>query len=427
MVVARLAGAGGHDEEGAALVGGEGLGNAADGFVLVGAVDDGLLMGVASSGSRFCRRNSRRSRSSGAKNPATRRGLARPTSQNQMVMAVGHEPERGEGLLLGDFGDVVAKLFVGLARVAGASLGFDDGEHVAAGVVEAVVGDAVPGLGVVAIDGDFKSDLGAVVEGPGGSAQGGIDEGGAGFGFAEIHRGGWGEYRPRSISTLLPFPFAGCPSLRTVCSNPSRRIVCFTHRSLPNGRLRLWSTPSAPAPWPQRRIHMRVPIPRPIHRPCPHTHQQVGQVFLARPLAHRAPALRIEFFADFYAVVIVQVGMVAHGQCRGGSCGLAHGHGRCRYAGAAGGQLCGGMASPGPPAGCSLFWSAGFSMGCRTPRASRPILFNALLGVEANRVVIGLALDGQLPPGGIEVSFGFFNPLVRAGLHRAFRPVRGFR
>jgi hypothetical protein len=43
-----------------------------------------LLMGVASSGRRFWRRNFSRSRSAGVKNPATRRGLARSISQNQM-------------------------------------------------------------------------------------------------------------------------------------------------------------------------------------------------------------------------------------------------------------------------------------------------------------------------------------------------------
>ena len=61
-----------------------------------------LLMGVASSGRRFWRRNFSRSRSAGAKNPATRRWEA-----------VGHEPEGGTGLLLGDLSDVVPELFGG--------------------------------------------------------------------------------------------------------------------------------------------------------------------------------------------------------------------------------------------------------------------------------------------------------------------------
>jgi len=43
--------AGGHDEKRAALVGGEGLGNAANGFVLVGALDDGTIDGGRFEGS----------------------------------------------------------------------------------------------------------------------------------------------------------------------------------------------------------------------------------------------------------------------------------------------------------------------------------------------------------------------------------------
>src|ERR1039457_2027893 len=60
------------------------------------------------------------------------------------VMAVGHEPKGSKGLLLGDLGDVVPELFVGLARVAGASLGFHDGEHLAACVLQAILVDAGP-------------------------------------------------------------------------------------------------------------------------------------------------------------------------------------------------------------------------------------------------------------------------------------------
>ena len=81
-------------------------------------------------------------------------------------MAVGHEPEGGKGLLLGNLSDVVPELFVGLACVAGASLGFHNGEHVAARIVQAIVGDAVPWLRVIAINWNLQSDLGAVVEFP---------------------------------------------------------------------------------------------------------------------------------------------------------------------------------------------------------------------------------------------------------------------
>ena len=79
-------------------------------------------------------------------------------------MAVSHEPEGSKGLLLGDLGDVVPELFVGLARVARTSLRFYDGENVTACVVQAIVGDAVPRLRVIAINWNLQSDLGAVVE-----------------------------------------------------------------------------------------------------------------------------------------------------------------------------------------------------------------------------------------------------------------------
>ena len=98
-------------------------------------------------------------------------------------MAVGHEPEGGKGLLLGDLSDVVPELFVRVARVAGASLGFHDGEHVAACVVQAIVGDAVPWLCVIAINWNLQSDLRAVVEFPASSPQLRVDLQGTGLGF----------------------------------------------------------------------------------------------------------------------------------------------------------------------------------------------------------------------------------------------------
>src|SRR5260370_31078889 len=87
------------------------------------------------------------------------------------VVAVSHEPEGSKGLLLGDLGDVVPELFAGLAGVAGASLGFHDGEHVSACVVQAIGGDAVPRLRIVAVNWNLQSDLGTVVEFPASSPQ----------------------------------------------------------------------------------------------------------------------------------------------------------------------------------------------------------------------------------------------------------------
>jgi len=59
-----------------------------------------LLMAVASRRSRFCRRKCNRSRSAGVKNPATRRGLARPISQNQMSWPLAMNPNGAKGCLL---------------------------------------------------------------------------------------------------------------------------------------------------------------------------------------------------------------------------------------------------------------------------------------------------------------------------------------
>ncbi|MGA2979473.1 MAG: hypothetical protein ABSD76_07775 [Terriglobales bacterium] len=102
-------------------------------------------------------------------------------------MAVCHETKRRESLSLGDLGDVVTELFVSLARVARASLGFDDGEHVAACVVQAIVSNAVPWLRVVAINWNLQPDLCAVVEFPVGSPQLWIDLLGTGLGFVKSH------------------------------------------------------------------------------------------------------------------------------------------------------------------------------------------------------------------------------------------------
>src|ERR1035437_6910745 len=102
-------------------------------------------------------------------------------------MAVGQEPKGSKGLPLGDLGDVVPQLFVGLACVAGTSLGFHDGEHVAACVVQAVIGDAVPWLRVIAINWNLQPDLGAVVEFPVSSPQLRVDLQGTGLGLVKGH------------------------------------------------------------------------------------------------------------------------------------------------------------------------------------------------------------------------------------------------
>ena len=187
MADARLARAGGHDKQCAALVGGEGLGDAANGLVLVGAVDDGAVDGGRFERSSVLAEELQPLQVGGREEPGDEARIGKADLPEPDVMAVGHEPEGGKGLLLGDLGDVVPELFVGLARVAGASLGFHDGEHVAACVVQAIVGDAVPWLRVIAINWNLQSDLGAVVEFPVSSPQLRVDLQGTGLGFVESH------------------------------------------------------------------------------------------------------------------------------------------------------------------------------------------------------------------------------------------------
>jgi hypothetical protein len=60
----------------------------------------------------------------------------------------------------------VSELFVSLARAAGTSLGLHNCEHVAAWVVQAIITDTIPRLGVIAIDWNLQPYLGTVVEFP---------------------------------------------------------------------------------------------------------------------------------------------------------------------------------------------------------------------------------------------------------------------
>jgi len=57
----------------------------------------------------------------------------------------------------------VPQLLLALARAAAGTFRLDDREHLAGGVEEAVVRDAVPGLGVVAVHRHFEADLRSVV------------------------------------------------------------------------------------------------------------------------------------------------------------------------------------------------------------------------------------------------------------------------
>ena len=92
-------------------------------------------------------------------------------------------------LALRDFGDVVAQLLVGLARVARTALRLDHRQDFPAGRIQTVVGDRVPGRGVIAIDGNFEAHLRPVLEIPSSAAQCGVDEDVAGLTLAERRSG----------------------------------------------------------------------------------------------------------------------------------------------------------------------------------------------------------------------------------------------
>jgi hypothetical protein len=106
-----------------------------------------------------------------------------PDFPEPRLVAVGHETERCKHLALCDFTYVVAELLVGLAGVARAALRLDDGDDFAAGRIKAVVGDAVPRLRVVAIDGNLETDLRPVIEIPAGVTQRRVDDDVPGLGF----------------------------------------------------------------------------------------------------------------------------------------------------------------------------------------------------------------------------------------------------
>ena len=68
--------------------------------------------------------------------------------------------------MLGDFDNIVFRLLLGETRIVCHPLRFDNGDHLSVGSIEAIVRDAVPRLGILAVDGDLKLDLRPVREVP---------------------------------------------------------------------------------------------------------------------------------------------------------------------------------------------------------------------------------------------------------------------
>jgi hypothetical protein len=87
-----------------------------------------------------------------------------------------------------ELADVLAELLFAFARVAGGVFGFGDAQDIAGRAEQAVIGDAVPWLGIVSGDRDFKADLGAVAEFPFRFEKLRVDQQGTGLNFVEFHR-----------------------------------------------------------------------------------------------------------------------------------------------------------------------------------------------------------------------------------------------
>ena len=168
---ARLASSRSHYQQRAALVGCECLGNTADGFVLVGPIYDLCIYRHTRQRLAILTQEQQALQVLGREKTGDDARIGLPDFPEPGLVAVGHETERCIRLVLCDFSYVVAELLVGLARVARAALRLDDGNDFAVGRIKAIVGDAVPRLRVVAIDGNLQTDLRPVIEIPPGVAQ----------------------------------------------------------------------------------------------------------------------------------------------------------------------------------------------------------------------------------------------------------------
>lgn len=79
---------------------------------------------------------------------------------------IGEKAEWHERLALRNFGNVVAKLFFAFTGIAAGALRFDNSNHFARWVVEAIVSNAVPRRGIVAIYRHFTQHLSVIAEVP---------------------------------------------------------------------------------------------------------------------------------------------------------------------------------------------------------------------------------------------------------------------
>ncbi len=193
---AGLAGAGGHDQEGAAsLVLLKGLAEAAHSLDLVGAVDD-RLFGLDSGEGDLQLPDVQQAPQILAREKRLHLSLGGAAHVPEVdLAAVGHERKGAKALALLDLGDVELGLSLGQPRIEGRALRLDDGDDVAVGKIEHVVADAfgqpdggdvallaqlgdkpVPRLGVILVGGDLDADLRLVPKIPARFLQGRVDE-----------------------------------------------------------------------------------------------------------------------------------------------------------------------------------------------------------------------------------------------------------
>ena len=92
------------------------------------------------------------------KKPAIRRGFGEADFPEPGFPAVGHEAKGREGLAFGDFRNVTTELLIRVARAAAGAFGFGDGQDVGGMVVQAIIGDAVPLVGIVAVHRNLEAD-----------------------------------------------------------------------------------------------------------------------------------------------------------------------------------------------------------------------------------------------------------------------------
>jgi hypothetical protein len=177
----------GHDEQGATQRALEGFANAADGLVLVGAVHDGGVDGGGGERLTVLVDEEEPFEVGRAEEAGDHARMSKADFPEPGVQAVRHEAKRGEVLLAGDLGDVLAELLLPSARIAGSPLGFHHAEHSAGRMVETEVGDAVPRRWIVADNRHLETNLCPVAELPARSEQLRVDEQGAGLRSAQFH------------------------------------------------------------------------------------------------------------------------------------------------------------------------------------------------------------------------------------------------